>query len=121
VEPPTLFDPQAREPIAHARRTDPQTSHDAARSVTNLRPRQVAVLDLVLLLCPVTDPDLVEAYQTRSRIDPDRYPRQSESGIRTRRSELVTLGYVEDSTHRATLPTGRKATMWTATAKARNL
>ena len=49
--------------------------------------------------------------------EPDTY--RSASGIRTRRSELVHAGYVRDSGHRATLPTGRKAIVWEITLAGR--
>lgn len=112
---PSLFDARG-EPTAHARATDPTTSHDAARSVKSIRPRQRAVL-AVLAERPMTDVELVEVYGYRHRADADRYPRQSESGLRTRRAELVTLGYVEDSTTTRRLESGRRAIVWTTTGR----
>jgi hypothetical protein len=91
---------------AHARRADPDTSHDAARSVRVLKQRSY-VLATARLIGSFTDPEL----QVRVRA---MYPDQrfSDSGVRTRRSELVTLGFIEDSGKRITLPTGRKAIVW---------
>ena len=96
-----LFDHASR-----ARRTDPETSHAAARSVRSLTDRQAAVLQIISVQGPIHDHALVIAYA-----DTD-LPLQSESGIRTRRKELVDRGWVIDSGHRAVLPSGRKAIIW---------
>jgi hypothetical protein len=42
----------------------------------------------------------------------DLIPRQSESGIRTRRKELVERGLVEDTGRRDILVSGRKSIIW---------
>lgn len=110
-----LFD-NAGEPTAYARRTDPQTSHEAARSIRSdkLRRSQEAVLDVLMNLGgSATDVELIERYaEVAQHWVP--MPRQSDSGIRTRRSELVTAGRVIDSGERAILPSGRKAIIWKA-------
>jgi hypothetical protein len=94
------------ETIPRARAGDPQTSHDAAASVEHLRQSQIAVLaTLVTLGEPATDEQIADAYRGR-------WPRQSPSGLRTRRSELVEAGLVEDSGVRVTMSTGRKAIAW---------
>jgi hypothetical protein len=91
--------------MPHARKTDPQTSHDAAASVKNLTPTKEFILKA--LNRPRTDVDLVEAYQNMKFA-----PRASESGIRSRRAELVAQGLVIDSGARIKLPSGRWATIW---------
>ena len=88
-----------------ARRTDPQTSHDAAASVKNLTPTKEYILQA--LVRPRTDIDLVEAYRNMKTA-----PRASESGIRSRRAELVAQGLVVDSGARVKLQSGRWATIW---------
>jgi len=103
MDDPTLFD---QEPVARARATDPDTSHEAARSVSNLRLSQESVLK-VLRLIPMTDVEMARIYH--SSID---VPLQSDSGLRTRRKELVDLGLVRDSGHRRKLPSGRSAIVW---------
>lgn len=102
-EQPALFE------TAHARRTDPETSHAAAASVTDLRTRQQAVLSALWQLGPVTDEVLVEKYPTLWPGLP-----QSPSGIRTRRSELCDLGLVEWSGLKRPLASGRAARVWVA-------
>ena len=93
---------------AHARASDPHTSHDAARSLSpaKLRDSQKAVLGHFRKFGPMTDTDLVNLYVGSP---------QSRSGLRTRRSELVDRGLVEDTGARKKLPTGRNAIVWRAT------
>jgi hypothetical protein len=88
-----------------ARKTDPQTSHDAADSVRNLTDTQLYILQV--LSRPRTDVQLIEAYRKLKRA-----PNASESGIRSRRSELVRAGKVVDSGVKMVLPSGRMATVW---------
>ena len=106
--------PARLEPRAHARRTDPQTSHDAARSIgaPELRLSLSAVLDVIADRGPMDDRALIAAYFRD--IDTGVRPMQSESGIRSRRAELVDRGLVRDTGERVTLPTGRKAIVWEA-------
>lgn len=88
-----------------ARRTDPQTSHDAAESVKRVTDTQSYILQA--LRRPRTDIQLVEAYVRIGKA-----PRASESGIRSRRAELVRKGLVIDSGVKQVLPSGRKAIVW---------
>lgn len=88
-----------------ARRTDPKTSHDAAESVYDVTATQDYVLRA--LRKPRTDVELLEAYRNFKRA-----PRASESGLRTRRSELVRQGLVRDSGRRVVLESGRAAIVW---------
>lgn len=89
-----------------ARTTDPATSHAAARSVAHLRHNQAVILSLLNLEGAQTDEELMLLWNDRiaERISP--------SGLRTRRSELVDLGYVRDSGERRALESGRMATVW---------
>ena len=107
---------------AFARQSDPETSHEAAASVGNLTGRQAAILRFLENLTmdtPLgratsyfTDALLVQAYQARYRSLIPSYPNQSDSGIRTRRKELVERGLIEDSGMRVKMPSGRKAIVW---------
>jgi hypothetical protein len=88
-----------------ARKTDPQTSHDAADSVKRVTDTQLYILQA--LRRPRTDIQLVEAYSKIGKA-----PRASESGIRSRRAELVRKGLVMDSGVKQVLPSGRNAIVW---------
>lgn len=100
--------------MPYARLTDPQTSHDAAKSVTNVTATQAFIAKLLQM--PMTDEDLIHHYQMQIRMGADErdVPRASESGIRSRRAELVKKGLVVDSGERERLSTGRKAIVWKA-------
>lgn len=97
---------------AHARRSDPHTSHDAAKSLARgtLRASQAAVLSHFHRFGLMTDTDLVNVYVGVP---------QSRSGLRTRRCELVDRGLIEDTGVRKRLPTGRRAIVWRATTQRR--
>lgn len=91
--------------MAHARKTDPITSHDAAHSIGDVTLTQEYVLKA--LQKPRTDVQLVEAYRKTKLA-----PVASESGIRSRRAELVRLGLVHDTGLKVVLPSGRRAIVW---------
>lgn len=73
---------------------DPDTSAEAARNAAShaatVRP---IVLDIIRDHGPMTHQDVINQYHHRQIIEPD-MPRASESGIRTRVSELVDQGLV---------------------------
>ena len=95
---------------AHARTTDPETSHAAAESIKPdaLRATQAAVLDAVRRHGPLTDTRLISvAAVERWKMSP--------SGLRTRRTELVDRGLVYDTGSRVRLKSGRMSTLWAAT------
>jgi hypothetical protein len=91
--------------MARARNTDPVTSHLAAESVGDVTRTQEYILKA--LRKARTDVELVEAY-TNLRTA----PRASESGIRSRRAELVRKGLVIDTGKRVRLDSGRYAIVW---------
>lgn len=91
--------------MAHARKTDPTTSHAAAASVKDITTTQEFILKA--LRRPRTDVALVEAYRNYKTA-----PQASESGIRSRRAELVALGKVVDTGNRVKLASGRHAIVW---------
>ena len=102
--------PVREEPHAVARRGDPITSHEAAASIKSeeLRRSQLAVLAMFQRFGPMYDQSLVQQYQDHG----EGYPQQSESGIRTRRRELVDQGVLEDSGEKVVLQSGRKSIVW---------
>ena len=91
--------------MANARTTDPVTSHLAAESVREVTATQEYVLKA--LRRARTDVELVEAYRNLKTS-----PRASESGIRSRRAELVRRGLVIDTGRRVRLVSGRYAIVW---------
>jgi hypothetical protein len=90
------------EPAAVARSTDPQTSWEAARSVSHIRESQNEVLRLFQSRGPMTD-EQARGYYTG---------KQSLSGFRTRRSELVAQGRLVDTGRRLKGTTGRRMIVW---------
>ena len=96
---------------ARARRTDPETSHEAAASVTELGKKQAAVLAVVRRLKQCTDVQLVERYMLPEDSD-ELFVSQSISGIRTRRAELVRKGLVRFTGRYGTTDRGRRTRVW---------
>lgn len=107
----SLFD-QIADPNYRTRRTDPDTSREAAAAVENITERQAGVLRAFRRSGPMTDRTLVDVYTRLHALFPSLYPKQTESSLRTRRSELVKLGALVDSGEKETLDTGRKAKVW---------
>jgi hypothetical protein len=96
--------------MAHARNTDPQTSHEAAESVKHLTQTQVNILKILLLASePLSDEQIIDEYQKHFRISG--YERVSVSGIRSRRHELEVLGRVELKGFGRT-ESGRRCSLW---------
>lgn len=114
------------QPVARAH--DPQTSHDAARSVTPTTLRHLHTWWLRHLdRMWAKDPD-----QLNLNGDPIGYfmtdegarkfydgPKVSDSGFRTRRAELRQAGLVTDSGRRYPISTGRMANAWQLTPTGR--
>jgi len=98
-----------REPRAHARRSDPETSHQAAASVKRMRESQMFILGLFRRHGGMVDDELIVV---ASGVLAGR--KMSVSGIRTRRSELVRLGMVRDTGKRRRLESGRLSIVWAA-------
>lgn len=91
-----------------ARNTDPRTSHNAAASVATdtVTRTQALILEALQASGPLTDEQLCQ------RIADVECKPVSVSGIRTRRSELVTAGRVIDTGRRQPTLTGRSAIVW---------
>lgn len=98
-------------PTSHlvARTSDPDTSWQAAESVTpvTLTRTRTRILQL-LSFADLTDEQLLEVVWTRERI-------ASRSGTQTRRRELVDAGLVEDTGRRVRGSTGRSMIVWRIT------
>jgi hypothetical protein len=91
--------------MANARNTDIETSHEAAASVTNITPTREYILKA--LRKPRTDSEMIEFYRGLKKA-----PLASESGLRSRRAELVEMGLVRDSGKRVRLESGRYSVVW---------
>lgn len=106
-----LFSAPPAEPVAHARRTDPETSHAAAQSVKaeQIRKSQACILETFRTFGPLSDVELVALYDELASARS--WPLQSESGIRSRRAELVGRGLVVP-VGKTKLVSGRKAIVW---------
>lgn len=101
---------------AHARRSDPETSHAAAASLSirALRASQLAVVAFLRELGPLTLEQLVDAARVNE------IP-LSDSRLRTACAELVDLGFVADSGERLKTRHGRDAAVWILTTEGEDL
>lgn len=102
--------PPVHAPVARARRTDPETSQEAARSLSadTLRESQARVLRALVEQGPAHDYELIRRLEAAGH-------RVTRSGVQTRRSELARAGLVRDTGERVALDTGRRAIVWSAT------
>jgi hypothetical protein len=104
------FTPRRRTELPVARATDPPTAHEAGRHATRpvkLRAAHAAVLTLYRMHGPMADHELIAKAHRSSLAD----ARQSDSGLRSRRKELVAAGLVQAIRHSLT-PSGRKTIVW---------
>lgn len=105
---------------ARARRKDPETSHEAARHVSErLRESQGAVLRVFDAFGPMTDEQLLDNYALFGQRN--NVPMQSPSGLRTRRHELVELGKIVFTGRRDQSAGGKiKPRIWRLAAEAKS-
>jgi hypothetical protein len=90
---------------ARARRTDPETSAEAAESVKNVTETQRAVLAVLNQYGPACDQDIfLRLAEAGYRVSP--------SGARTRRKELSAAGQVEWAGWFIRLRSGRRSRVW---------
>jgi hypothetical protein len=81
--------------------------------VKELTQSQEAVFEAFVHVGPMHDQRLLQEYNLRRKTC--QWPPLSESGLRTRRSELVALDYLEASGETVTLPSGRQSIIWQIT------
>lgn len=102
---------KSKQQLAPVRRTDPETSREAAESVDEgLTKAQRHLFALFAFLQPVSDAELADWYKTHLALHPEA-PRQSASGLRTRRAELVAQGKVVHEGFGIN-STGRRVRLW---------
>lgn len=95
---------------AHARSTDVAESHAAAASVKDLTGNQRAILAVMRTWpSPLTDEKLVEIYTRQYKAM--NLPRQSESGLRSRRAELARAEKIVEA-GKGTTAGGRSCRSW---------
>jgi hypothetical protein len=99
------------------RTSDPETSREAALSIDDAKITKIQkeILSLYRTRGPMIDEQLVVEfynlqYSKQLREEEPNY--SSDSGLRTRRSDLVKLGMVVDTGERGTTRSGRSAVIW---------
>lgn len=93
---------------AHARKSDPKTSHDAAARVRGMTTTQYFIMEIFAISEGLTDDELIDAYNYSYRLI---HP-ASDASIRSRRSELVTALQLRDTGARRASKYGDPATVW---------
>jgi hypothetical protein len=93
---------------AHARRTDPLSSHLAAEKASaRLNETQERVHVLLRIKGPATDEELISRFRhTWPEV------RVTDQSIRSRRSELVEKGYVKQADRFGVTDYGNRARVW---------
>jgi hypothetical protein len=88
------------------RTLDPSTSHAAEKSVSKLAESYGIILGFFRNYGPMNDEQLLERWKYQS-------PKlAADSGIRSRRAELVAAGRLEDSGERIKMTSGRMSIVW---------
>lgn len=95
--------------FAHARRTDPGTSKDAAASVKKITEAHRHILDVLITWGAQTDEEI---YNHLNHLRLANFIKISESGARTRRKELVDQAEILDTGERKLTKSGRKTIVW---------
>ncbi|MEE9490551.1 MAG: hypothetical protein V3V91_08960 [Thermoplasmata archaeon] len=113
---PEKFEGKEFPPHTRHRKTDPDTSQDAAYSLKDVRESQRLVLDVIKECGPLCDRDIYTCLElNHDAVEGDGHV-MSTSGARTRRSELVEMGFVKDSGKRALTPGGGNTILWMETS-----
>lgn len=101
------------DPHTHARTTDPDTSHDAAETVTHVAVMRARVYGLYLTHPEgLTDEQLLAVYSAQH--GGSLRSLEARSSPRKRRSDLAQQGLLEDSGERRRLTSGRRGVVWRA-------
>ena len=91
--------------MPNTRTTDPQTSHEAEASVKGLAATYRIILNTLRNTGPMNDTALIKAFQSSGSA-------ASDSGIRSRRSELTAQGLIVDTGERVKMESGRMSIVW---------
>lgn len=91
--------------MPNTRTLDPSTSHQAEKSVTGLAESYRIILEMFRNYGPMNDETLINSW-------PHSRKPASQSGIRSRRSELTATGLIVDSGERVKMASGRNSIVW---------
>lgn len=94
-----VIERSVKKPVVPTRAADPETSKRAAQAFNpaKLSRNQAAVKKMFTVFGAMPDKWLVQKYHAATRDDASVYPKQSDSGIRTRRAELTTGKVLRDT------------------------
>lgn len=95
--------------MANARKTDPETSHEAAKSVSNTALVKKAIL-MILDLGPKSDEEILTYYTVAS--EGTGFPNATEQSLRSRRNELVREGLVAFTGEFGKTSNNRRTRLW---------
>lgn len=104
-------EPEAELPLfelAHARNSDPETSHKAAASVKGISPLKQRILKVFRLAGWLTDEELIANYRKVY----GEASLSSDQSIRSRRADLTKEGLIRDSGHLRKSRLGNDSTVW---------
>jgi len=92
---------------AKTRATAAKTSQKAAASVQRMTRKRQDVMATFRRFGALTDEQLVSVYSSMDDVTD-----QSDSGLRTRRNELVRMGLLADTGQTRPIRSGRQAILW---------
>lgn len=92
--------------MPNTRTLDPATSHQAEASVTGLAESYRIILAILRESGPMNDEKLIATWRKTQN------KKASDSGIRSRRSELAATGLIVDTGDRIKMDSGRMSIVW---------
>jgi hypothetical protein len=92
--------------MPNTRTLDPATSHQAEQSVTGLAESYRIILGILRESGPMNDEKLISTWRKTQN------KKASDSGIRSRRSELTATGLIVDTGDRIKMDSGRMSIVW---------
>jgi hypothetical protein len=92
--------------VPNTRTLDPTTSHQAEASVTGLAESYRIILGILRESGPMNDEKLISTWRKTQN------KKASDSGIRSRRSELTATGLIVDTGDRIKMDSGRMSIVW---------
>lgn len=93
--------------MPYARRSDPETSHEAASTVKDVSLVKSLILGLLASYGELSDEQILTRYKAVEGL-----PKATEQSLRSRRAELVKAGLVEHNGNFAITSNGRRTRLW---------